>query len=448
MKNKFILSGFAALSALATTASADVTIDITGATAFRTAAIDAIIAAYGGTGSGTGLTDFAHTGTAASLSSLQGARQSIFRGNLTSDSPNQGIVTIRCTWTGSVEGIQTVGTQVTQDFLPVTALDVAPPAGGAAPSGISLAHTQGTVSGVGNLAAGTELIIPDLAFSDVFPSSSPFDVSNVGDDIVGVVVFTMIANEGAPAGLTNVTGDQFRTLFSSGSKPLNYFFPTTDTRNVYATGRSDFSGTRTTYLAVTGFSDVVANKVSPAVQQWKPTLTGSANPTFEITTLRLWPTNDGNNRSLVWGTDLAGNGGFESSSSLRTAFQGFSTNVTLQDANGVFLSTENLLLVSCFGISDATTAVAGGAKALSYNGVGITPANPLSAADRAKITEGAYTLWGYQHLMHNSLNYPAATQAVKTVLIGGINSTTIGTAGIAFNLMNVSRNDDGATVAP
>ena len=56
MKNKCILGGFAALTARATSASADQTVDITGATAFRTASITTIIASYGA-----GLDDFAGT---------------------------------------------------------------------------------------------------------------------------------------------------------------------------------------------------------------------------------------------------------------------------------------------------------------------------------------------------------------------------------------------------
>ncbi len=428
MKNKFILGGLSALTALAT-ASADQTVDITGATAFRTASIDAIIASYGA-----GLDDFAHVG-AAGLAGIRGARQSIFKGDFPG-LPDKTI--IRCTWTGSVEGIQTVGTQITQDFLAASALTA---------TGGTIVNDTTAVpgkTGTALLPAGTDLVIPDLAFSDVYPTSSPYDVSNVVDSTVGVVVFTPVVNEGAPAGLTNVQAGQLRTLWSTGNQPLNYLFPTADPRKVYITGRSDFSGTRTTYLAEIGYG------ISLPVQQYKPVTNGAAAnaPTLAISTLQIWPLNDGNNRSLVWGPDAIGNGGFESSSSLRTAFGGTSTAVQrLNSAGNPVGAPENLLLLSVFGISDATTAIANGAKALSYNGVGITPASPLSAGDIAKITEGSYTFWGYQHLMYNSLNDTPEMQAVLAELTSAL-PTNIGTAGIDVSLMNVSRGDDGGTVAP
>lgn len=428
MKNKFILSGLVALTALAT-ASADQTVDITGATAFRTAAITTIIASYG-----VGLDDFAHVG-AAGLSGIQGARQSIFKGTF----PGLPAKTIiRCTWTGSVEGTQTVGTQITQDFLPLSALT--------ATGGTIVNDTTAVpgVTGTALLPVGTDLVIPDLAFSDAYPTTSPFDVSNVVDSTPGVVVFTPVVNQGAPAELVNVQAGQLRTLFATGVQKLNYFVPTADTRSVYATGRSDFSGTRTTYLSETGYG------ASNPVQQHKPVTNGLAatDPLLAVTTLQIWPLGDGNNRSLVWGPDIVGNGGFESSSSLRTVFGATSTAVQRKTSAGVNIgSPVDLLLISVFGISDATTAIANGAKALAYNGVGITPASPLSAADKAKITEGAYTFWSYQHLMYNSLNDTPEMQAVLAALTTNL-AANIGTAGLDISLMHVIRNDDGGTVAP
>ena len=431
MKNKYILGGFAALTALASSASADQTIDITGATAFRTAAVDSIIAAFGA-----GLDDFAHTG-AAGLTGIRGARQSIFKGDFPG-LPDKTI--IRCTWTGSVEGIQTVATQINQDFLPESVLAIVPPTSGVTADTTAVAGKTGTAT----VPTGTELVIPDLAFSDVYPTSSPFDVSNVVDSTPGVVVFTMVANEGAPAGFTNVQAGQLRSLLNAGNLPLNYFFPTSDARKVYGTGRSDFSGTRTSYLAETGYG------ISLPIQQYKPLTNGAAAnaATLAISTLQIWPTGDGNNKSLVWGPDAVGNGGFESSSSLRTVLGATSTSVQrLNSAGAPTGSPESLLLVSWVGISDATTAVTNGAKALSYNGVGITPASPLSAADIAKVTQGSYTVWSYQHLMYNATNDTPEMQAVLSELTTKV-PLNLGTAGIDIALMAVSRGDDGDTVAP
>jgi hypothetical protein len=433
MKNKYILSGIAALMALVSSASA-VTIDITGATAFRTASIDSIIAAYGA-----GLTDFAHVGTSAGLASLRGARQSIFTGTFPGLS---GTTIIRCTWTGSVDGVRTVagtaGLGETQDFLPLSALTS---------GGSNDTTAVPGVTGTFGVAAGTDLVVPDLAFSDSFPANSPYNVSNLTNAQVGITVFVPMVNEGSPAGLTNVQEHQLRTMYATGVQSIKYLFPTTDTRNVYATGRSDFSGTRTIYLSEIGYG------ASNPVQQHKPVTNGASASagTLAISTLQIWPTNDGNNKSLAWtgGVDVLGNGGFESSSSLRTVFGATSTAVQRKNSAGANLgSPVNLLLLAVFGISDATTAQANGAKALSYNGVSITPAEPLSATDKAKVTEGAYTFWSYQHLMYNNMNADVADVAVVHAQLVADVPANIGTAGIDQADMAVSRADDSSTVAP
>lgn len=415
MKAKKILLCGAALLAFAIGAAQAVTIDITGATAFRSAAINTIIAAYGA-----GLTDVAHNGAAAG--GYTGATQSIFRGNF----PGIGADTIiRCTWTGSVEGIRDLAIPQTQNFLTTAAFS----------AGTSATGPSGSNERFG-VPAGTDPALPKFAFSDVFPSSSPYDVSNLTATTVGVITFVMVANEGAPAGLTNVTTQQFRALFASGFQPLNYFFPTSDTRNVYATGRNDLSGTRTTYLAEVGYG------ISNVVAQWKPTVASGT-----MSALQLWPTGDGANASSVWNGDVAGNGGFSSGGTVATALGATSASVQLKNAAGTNIgSPVPLLVISAVGTSDALTAVNNGAKALSYNGVGITPANPLSAGDVAKITEGAYTLWGYEHLIYKG-TLDGNEQAVYDQLTANI-AGNLGAAGIDVNLMHVSRDDDGGNVGP
>ena len=81
-----------------------------------------------------------------------------------------------------------------------------------------------------------------------------------------------------------------------------------------------------------------------------------------------------------------------------------------------------------------------------YNGVGISPANPLSAADQAKVTKGAYTLWGYEHLMYSGSLDPDQ-QTFFDDLTANIGAN-IGASGIPFANMTVSRSDDGGVVAP
>lgn len=396
-------------------AQAQTTINITGATAFRTAAVNAIIATYGA-----GLTDVAHSG---GNNAYQSAQYSIFRGTFPGIS---GTTIIRATWTGSVEGIRDVSVPQTQNFLTIAAFSAG--TAGSAIGGASQRHS------VGN---GSEPAFPKFAFSDVFGASTPYDTSALSDDIVGVLVFCMVANEGAPANLTNLTSQQFRAIWANGSQPLSLITGNpADTINVYATGRNDGSGTRTHYLAESGYG------FSVPVQQWKPTVSSGA-----ITELRAWPTGDGSNASYVWNGDIAGNGGFNSSGTTATAMGATSTAVQRKNAAGANIgSPVSLLLVSSVGINDALTIVTNGGKALSWNGVGITPTNPLSASDVAKITSGAYTHWSYEHL-YSSTSLTTDEETFKAALLGAL-PANLGSAGIDAALMNVSRSEDGGLVGP
>lgn len=411
MKSNILLSGIAA-ALFAVTAQADVTIDITGANAFRAAATNTVIASFGA-----GITGIAHNGTAAG--GWTGATQSIYRGSYPGIA---GVTTIRCTFTGSVEGIRDLAVPQTQVFL------------------TSAAFTQGTAGGPNErfgVPAGSSTAFPKFAFSDVYPTSSPYDVSNITDSTPGVVVFCMVANEGAPAGLSNVNSQQFRALMGAGFLPLRVFTGVaTDTTLVYATGRYDLSGTRTTYLAESGYG------FTNAVNQWKPTVVSGA-----ITTLQRWPTGDGTNASSVWNGDIAGNGGFSSGGTLATAIGATSASVQRKQANGTNIGAPvPLFIVSATSLSDALTGVAAGGKALAYNGVGITPANPLSAADKAKVTEGAYTLWGYEHLM-----YAGSLSPDQQTFFDDFSANipaNIGASGVPFADMHASRSDDGGVVNP
>ncbi len=98
-------------------------------------------------------------------------------------------------------------------------------------------------------------------------------------------------------------------------------------------------------------------------------------------------------------------------------------------------------------MSDAINAITNGAVGLGYDGVKITPANPLSATDRAKVTQGQYTAWGYEHLFFAGV-LSADAQTFYNTLVAGMNATNLGASGIPLSEMSVGRTDDGGTVAP
>lgn len=445
MKIKSILGGAVLALAFIASARADVTVTITGATAFRAATLDSIKARFSSTSSGNvPMFKFAHD---QSSGGLNGATRAIFIGNFPGVS---GTTTIKCCFTGSVEGIRAL-VGVTDPLPPTYYANSLLDATTATSSGAELA-SQGT-----NTAAALGGI-SDIAFSDVKKASTPYGAYPLqpASPQAGVIVFTMLGNKGCP--ISNITAQQFRALLANGSQPLSLFTGNaSDTKNIYVTGRNDGSGTRTTYLAESGFG--ITN---PVVQ-----FVSIASSSTALNTIQKVPAGGVNspalpgqstkNASTIWGLDQDGNGGYESGSTLRGDMAKTSTATTVLDADGIteLETAADINLVTWLSLSDAKTARDAnsndGAIVLGYNGVKLTDfavagsGSALSAADKAKITEGAYTAWGYENMYRaNSI-----TSGDKVTVYNGIkNNLVLGTAGIATTDMHVSRSVDGGTVAP
>ncbi|MFA7345270.1 MAG: hypothetical protein WC003_13280 [Terrimicrobiaceae bacterium] len=442
MKLKSIIGGAALALAFISSAHADVTVNITGATAFQKATLESIKARFLAEPIETRTFKFAHDKAAGGFN---GSKRSIFIGKFPGV---DGTTTIKCCFTGSVEGIRAL--------VPVT--DPLPPT--YLPSSV-LGATTATAAGaeLPDITSGQVAEASDIAFSDVTKSSTPYGAYPLQPTTpaAGVIVFTMIASEGAPTSLTNITAQQFRALLSSGFQPLRLFTGVAgDTQKVFVTGRNDGSGTRTTYLAETGYG------ITKTVSQY---VTNVSTAT-ELTTIQLVPAGGVNdpvlpgqstsNASTVWGQDVDGNGGYDSGTTLKNDLGKTGTSVTVLDEFGddAFGAPQNLLLVTWLSLNDAVTARQNGAKILGYNGVILTdiagtpgqPANTtMSATDKAKITEGAYTAWGYENMYRlNSI-----TSGDKVTVYDAIkNNLVLSTAGIALTDMHVGRAVDGGVVAP
>lgn len=440
MKPSKYLAGLSAI-AFSTAAYADVTVNITGATAFRAAALASIKSKY--LAAGTPSFKFAHDQTAGSLT---GATRAIFIGTFPGVT---GTTTIRCCFTGSVEGVRALVPGVTDPLPPTyyqsTLLDATTATG----SGAELAG-QGTT---GAAALGG---ISDIAFSDVSKAATPYASYSLqpASPNAGVIVFTMLTNEGSL--VTNVTSQQFRALLTSGYQPLRLFTGNAaDTNLVFATGRNDGSGTRTTYLAETGYGIV------KAVKQYVTNISDATT----LGTIQLVPAGGVNspaltgqsasNASTVWGQDVAGNGGYNSGSTLRTDMGKTGASVTVLDETGTdaFGGPIPVSLVTWLSVSDAVIARNNGAIFCAYNGVkldGIAASGTsMTAADKAKVTEGIYTAWGYERMYRRN---DVTTGDIKTVY-DAIKAAiplpaNLGSAGIALTDMHVSRSVDGGLVAP
>lgn len=436
MNIRNILTGTIALSTLVTAAQADVEIRVTGATAFRSASMKAIYDKFVAGGSFT----FAHD-VAANVTpglAVQGANRATFKGTFPGIS---GVTTVRCSWNGSVEGVRAVA--LGGAFNPLFIQDAAL----ASPGG----DTNEAANENANKTGDTLAQLAKFTFTDVRQTSTPVasPVLNPSDAAVGITTFALIANEGAPAGLTNVTSQQFKALFGSGKLPLSVFTGNSaDTKYVYASGRNDGSGTRTTYMAESGLG------ITTLVTQFVATSsTGTA-----INVIRKAPSTAtlgaGTYASTLWGQDLDGNGGYVSGSTLRTDFGKTSSSVRVLDADGSELEPAgtDLLLLTFLTTPDARTAASNGGKILGWNGYGLTSlqsSSTLSTADRDAIAQGVYTAWSYQQFYYSgSLSADETTfdTAIRTGIPAGLLPSRLN--GIPLSEMAVVRSDDGSPVAP
>lgn len=411
MKSILKLTALLAVLSCAQQASA-ATIRLTGSTAFRGGVHKAIVALMGGEAN----CKFAHgkidaSPTSANQAGYEGADYTTIQGTLSGIS---GTSTVYCHWTGSATGISDVASGASIGFIPASAL----------PGGNGYANAAVT-------QPATENAVAQIAFSDVFQSSTTVTTPSLTDTIVAIIPFSWVANR-LTTDFDNITAQQARALFTNALQPKSMFTGNpAHTDYVLPVGRDNGSGTRGTMLAETKYG------VFTPVQQWKIVTSGSAG-SGTVTSAQLWPVGDGE------GSTSPGNGGYSSGSFIRAILGMSSTSgVELLDENGGSAGSGlAVTLVSCLGVSDAATAVANGGVRLKYDGVLYDGSNP------DLIYNGQYTMWGYLHLYTNG----AATGDLLTFK-NGIDTqldipAVLGSNGLRDSQMNVFRQFDGAVVGP
>jgi hypothetical protein len=483
MKINAILGATAAVLGLSAVAQAQTTyIEITGATAFRTAAVNAINAAFN-TPNNPFTYGFANTssstGTAASFTN---ATMQIWKGTFPGI---QGTTVIRTSWNGSVEGIRAVAVPTPENnplYLKESILTGNLTVGGG--NATTVRFHNDTNGGASTNALNYEKATSDLSFSDVTQSMTPISGLTLSGGPVGVVVFTMIASKSwsddkklptpyANRIPTSVTSQQFRTMANQGFAPMSFFTGnSSDTTRVYLTGRNDGSGTRTSYLSETG-----VGAATPITQY----IAHDRSVTGSIPSIVKAPKGGGFNSanastptyaSTVWGNDLDGNGGHASGSQLVADLSKSTTSTGVWEfvdisGEGVYQADEDfqvrtpqkLYLLTWITYSDARSARGTGlanarsAEVLGYNGVilpglaGDNPPENISLADRALVTNGRYTPWNFQQLYY--IGSTSGAQAVFNELKLKLNdSNVIGSAGIPLGEMQVNRTIDGGTIIP
>jgi hypothetical protein len=398
LKKLFVAS--LSLAAVTGTYAQSTTIRIIGSTAFRSAAV-------------TGIEDILNPGYTFGYSGTSGATkasQSVFVG--TTKVGGYSVV-IKCSWTGSVGGVQTLA-QVSPLITNSTFLS-------------ETANTL-TTAGTSGLASNYDApVTADVSMSDSFQGSTMFTGGSyltLVDTKVGVVPFVWAKGSSddtavspSLANVTNMTPLQAKALLGSGVLPLSLLTGTASdsTIDVLAVGRDEDSGTRLDAFAESGFG------IFSLPNQYQPTIpTGSS----VITGIALYPVNTVNGITYP-----IGQSGYSSGGTLATTLNTPVASGTLDTFNNKFA------LIGYFGTSDAAN-VNGGNNNLTYNGVPYTVTN---------VQEGKYTFWSYEHLMYR----PTLSGTQKTVadqLAQQILTADATAAGLLISSMHVSRSVEGGVV--
>jgi hypothetical protein len=392
---RILLASLLALTSVRA-AHAQTVIHVTGSTAFRNATVTAITGILK-----PGFT-YGYSGT-----SFTGANQAIFIGTaITNNIP----VIIKTSWSGAAGGVQAVVQQ-----LPITTwlTNTTPQSTSGTPNAPSVYDpaTPAEVSMDDGIQATTPL--PNT-------SSPVLTVQNVG-----AVTFKFVKNVGAPAGLTNMTPLLAQALWASGSLPLSMWTGKTNDANtlVYATGRDPDSGSRKTTFLETGIQTYINGVTPTTVVQYEPTnasgVVNRANP-GTITGQTAWPVD------TVDGVRFAqGDAGYSSGGDLAQAMS----------------SSSPFTYVTYLGLADSTTAINGGATALSWNGV---------AYSDAAIENGQYTFWTYEQLGYLPTygTISANGKIVADSLAQEIITVDASLAGEFLSSMNVTRSQEGGPVTP
>jgi hypothetical protein len=401
-----LLIGAAALGLGLSAQAQTTTVDIVGATAFRSAAHSSIMASY------TTLDGYAHSGAATKAGS---ASRATYKGTFPGIT---GTTVIRVSWTGSVEGVRSLASsKATPDtFIPVSSV------------------TTGETHSVNATVTGSRTAV--MAFSDVAQANTPYKTPALKGGPVGVIAFAPVINKGSEAEITNITGLQFRRLLSNGTIPESMLTGnTTSNGTIYVTGRNDGSGTRVAFLSEVGHG--AANAVKQYVINATTSITDLATPVLAPITA-----NSTTYPGYILSTDFAkkaalGNGGYQSGGTIA----GWMKLPSSGDFN----------IVSWLGTSDAITArdSGNGGRVLSYNGEKLegVAAGSFSEADRNKIRLGKYSAWNFENLFTKG-TLTGNNKVVYDKLVATI-PANLGSSGVANDTsFKVTRTTDGSVIEP
>lgn len=234
MKLKTLLIGASALGFAAAAQAQTTVINITGATAFRSAAHAAIMASFNQSGALGTTWNYAHNNATAGKGGSAG--RAIYKGIFPGIT---GTTVIRTSWTGSVEGVRalTKPTLIPETYLTDSVANIAAPG-----------------ENIGKSTAETSTVHA-FAFADMAQASAPaaYALPKLSGGPVGVIAFAPVINKDADASITNITINQFRRLVSNGTLPASMMTGNASSNGtIYNVARNDGSGTRVIQLAEIG----------------------------------------------------------------------------------------------------------------------------------------------------------------------------------------------------
>jgi len=397
---KLLTAGALALS-FTGFASAATTVYLTGSTAYRSQTVTAILTLLGSANAssstptlpnGSGYI-FENSATDVHKSNAQ-----TFVG--TSTTTNDALV-IKCSWSGSAAGVQSVAVTDTSKFKVLFL-----------PDNVYTIPINGSGSNTNVLdprknSNPAESATAEIAMADNWQSSTPFNGTflNVAytdltdtDFIVGVVAFQWVKSKGAPATLTDMTPQLARATWKAGKLPLSFYTGNSADVStlIYATGRDIDSGTRIGAFAESGVG------INSTVQQY-----------------------DCNTEALYTAQTING-------VSCKVGQGGESSGGTLAGTSKMGKSGLTKAYVAYMSTGDAGTLVGNGGGTLTYNGV---------AYSDTAVKQGKYTFWAYEHLM-----YRPSLAGVKLQFATDLTSAIDTVATIRVSDMTARRTTDGGTV--
>ena len=379
-KYSLITAGLVA-AGVASSASAQTVVRITGSTAYR-ANVNAVLLA------GTGIFDHAPTVIGAAYSA--GASQLVFS-NTISGSP----VLIKTSFTGSEAGIASL-------------VNVAVPNN---VSGQPNANLPGTPKPTFLDNTGTtanDVSSPDIAMADTSQAVSLTQAPGIADKgIVGVVQFVWMKgkNNGQAnwAHLSNVTIPQLNVLLAAGQQDLSFITgATADVGTPVAVfGRNKGSGTRVNTLIEALYG------VGKAVKQY------AVSPTYTAGVLNRPPATTPINDAAI---TLISNDGYDSGGGV--------ANTMLMTAGGGTLTT---IPIGYLGLNDANSVqalVGTGTGTAAPTGGQYLTLNGVNYSDQA-ISNGAYDFWGHEHILTGPFT-SATGQTVASALVSKVAASAAG----------------------